>query len=109
LTDEGYQTLCCRSQLEAYAQVVLDRPALLIADLHLEQRASGLRLAKQLRQNARTRDLPILICSADQAFLRERMDQLQQLGCTVLEKPFDLEDLLATVAAGLGGPFLVLS
>jgi len=99
LTNAGYTPLCCRNEQETRERVAATHPALLIVDPLLEPRDGGVRLVLQLRENARTRRLPVLICSSDQAFLRAQAERLRGLGCTVLAKPFDLESFLTTVAA----------
>jgi hypothetical protein len=43
----------------------------------------------------------VIICSADHRFLQDKEEHLREKGCCVLEKPFSLEDLLATVAEAL--------
>ncbi len=101
LTDEGYETLCCRHDRETYECVVACQPDLLILDLCMERRDSGLRIVEMLR---RTRDacrIPVLVCSAHSAALRESAELLRQHGCDLLEKPFDLSDLLAKVVAAV--------
>jgi DNA-binding response OmpR family regulator len=105
--DEGYATIWCRSEQDTIAHVLSDHPDLLIVDLRMETSDSGVRVVQRVRENQDTRRLPVIVCSADIGFLRERATELLQLGCDLLEKPFDLEDLLAKVAAGLSRARLV--
>jgi DNA-binding response OmpR family regulator len=101
LSEEGYVAVCCRDEQETYESVMAEQPDLLIVDLRMEHLDSGVRVVERLRAEERTRDLPILVCSADITFLRERADQLRRHGCDFLEKPFDIEDLLGRVDAAL--------
>jgi DNA-binding response OmpR family regulator len=102
LADEGYATVCCRSERETYEHVMVDQPDLLIVDLRMDEPTSGVRIVEKLRAHAGTRHLPVLVCSADLVYLRERAQQIRRLGCELLEKPFDLDELLAKVAAACG-------
>jgi DNA-binding response OmpR family regulator len=63
----------------------------------MEHLDSGVRIVERLRAEERTRGLPILICSADITFLRERAEQLRRYECDFLEKPFEIDDLLGRV------------
>lgn len=103
LSDAGYRTLPLRSG-GPYTEARLSAGPLdlLIVDLRLESRDGGLGLVERLRRLEARRRLPVLICSADHALMREQAERLRHLGCAVLEKPFDLDDLLATVATLLG-------
>ncbi len=101
LADEGYTPVCCEGEEDTMAQVLAACPDLLIVDLHLQKPDSGVHIVERLRQYAGTRDLPVLVCSADLQFLRECGAPLRALGCDLLEKPFELDELLAKVAAGL--------
>jgi DNA-binding response OmpR family regulator len=101
LTDEGYETVCCRHERETFECVVNCRPDLLVLDLCMQRRDSGLCIVEMLR---RTRDAcrtPVLVCSAHTTALRENADRLRQHDCDLLEKPFDLSDLLARVVTAL--------
>ncbi len=99
LAEEGYASVCCRNEQETCDAVLAERPDLLIVDLRMEHPDSGVRIVERLRADARTRYVPILVCSADIMFLRERAEQLRRHGCGFLEKPFEMDELLAQVAA----------
>lgn len=43
----------------------------------------------------------MIVCSGGVSFLAERAALLRAKGCDTLVKPFDLDELLAKIAAGL--------
>ena len=45
----------------------------------------------------------MIVCSADLRLLRERQKQIEEMGCYVVGKPFDLDTLLSTVRGALAG------
>jgi hypothetical protein len=48
--------------------------------------------------------LPIIVCSADTALLKEKACQLSRYNCEVVEKPFDLDGLVQKVGNLLARP-----
>jgi PAS domain S-box-containing protein len=81
------------------------RPGLILLDLHLPDMA-GDEVLHQLRANAETRDLPVVVLSADAE--GGRHERLMSAGASgYLDKPLDVGDFLAIVdrlAAGRGTP-----
>ncbi len=63
-----------------------------------------MQILELLRLDPATSHIPIIVCSADSRLLREKESILRGKGCDILEKPFDLEDLLAKVQAVIGAP-----
>ncbi len=104
LTDEGYATLLLAETaglVEAFRQTP---PALVILDIRLEDRSAGWRVLEALRQDAVTARVPVIVCSADRRCLQDRAAALTALGCVMLEKPFNLDDLLHHVRTCLEQP-----
>ena len=99
LPEEGYQAVICASAAEAPITIQLQRPDLVILDVHVERRGAGLLLLAQLRQDPATASIPVLVCTADGALLRGEAERLRAPGLRVLAKPFDLDDLLTQVRA----------
>jgi hypothetical protein len=67
----------------------------------MQRRDSGLCIVELLR---RTRDacrIPLFVCSAHPTALGDNADRMRQHDCDLLEKHFDLSDLLAKVIAAL--------
>ncbi|HEX5870727.1 MAG TPA: ATP-binding protein, partial [Longimicrobium sp.] len=75
-------------------------PDLILLDLHLPD-VSGEMVLHELRGDARTRDIPVLVISADAT--TRRVDRLRAAGARdYLTKPFDVDQFLAAVDAVLG-------
>jgi DNA-binding response OmpR family regulator len=104
LRDAGYRALPCSSADDAKVLLAGDRPALVILDIRMGGPDEGVGLLSALRECAATAALPIIVCSADIAFLREHESDLRARGCDILSKPFDLDDLLARVRTAAGPP-----
>jgi signal transduction histidine kinase/CheY-like chemotaxis protein len=76
------------------------RPDMILLDLRLPD-MPGEEVLPRLRADARTRDIPVVILSADAT--RQRIDQLRADGVAdYLTKPIDVRSLLRTVDSALG-------
>ena len=102
LSEEGYETLVWRESENAHEVIVREQPALVILDIRLEHPEAGWQLLDLIRLDPKTAAVPVIVCSADSIFLREKAELLRQKRCEVLEKPFDLDDLLDKVQTMLG-------
>jgi CheY-like chemotaxis protein len=94
LSPEGYAVLPCLDAGAAYSKAKQYSPAVVIVDL-LMPGVSGWQLIEQLKGDPQTAGVHIIVCTgaAPEAMLHQAA--LRQLGCDVLLKPFELDDLLA--------------
>ena len=99
LGDAGYRATGWRTSRGALERLREQPPAAVIVDLWIEDPDAGWRLLAALRADPCLRHLPVVVCSAATASLRERADELRRAGWRAVAKPFDLDDLLGTVAA----------
>lgn len=106
LTDEGYTVMCVTTGENVLALVQRQMPSVLLLDFHLSGGINGLSVAEQLRATSATTDLPIIMTSADSHFLQTQLERLQVLGCTILAKPFEIDELLSRVERALDSPSL---
>lgn len=93
LTDEGYETLIASGGRDALHMLAECRPDLMLLDLFMPE-MSGLDLLAQLQADERLASIPVVMMTAG------AMANLSfgHGGPTqVIAKPFDVEDLLATV------------
>src|SRR5262245_34393412 len=104
LSHAGYQTLCCYSGADGVELVKKEQPDLVILDMQMEQRDSGLVALQALRLDPNTEKIPAIICSADGLFLREKEQQLRAHNCGILEKPFMLDELLSIIGTMIPNP-----
>lgn len=99
LAMEGYRVAQARHGAEALARVAAERPDLILLDLMMPV-MDGAAFAEALRARHPGAGIPVLVISADAS-----PDRAEGLEATAfLAKPFDLETLLAQVAAATGGP-----
>ncbi|HSW95547.1 MAG TPA: response regulator [Patescibacteria group bacterium] len=98
LEAEGYQVL---ASADAFGDIRHARADLVILDLFLHGEAAGWQQLDVLTLDPATRGIPVIVCSAAIASLGKARTKLAMLDVAVLEKPFDLEQLSAAVAAAL--------
>lgn len=101
LTDEGYRTRRWRGGDGCFAMLKQTRPDAVILDLRMEERLTGLALLDRITGDPATRHIAVIICSGDRGTLDTYAAHLDTLHCTVLVKPFDIGELLATVRAAV--------
>jgi DNA-binding response OmpR family regulator len=97
LQDVGYETIDCLAGDGSYELIRREHPALVIIDLQMEHSEAGLHVLQKLRADPATATIPVIICSADGRLLREKAAAIKALNGELLEKPFDLESLLAKI------------
>ena len=64
---------------------------------------AGWEVVAHLRHDPVLHATPVLVCSADLSALRERAADLERQGCTILAKPFDVDELLVLLQQLLHG------
>ena len=102
--DAGYDVRLFDGQRTEIDQLASSEPNLIIVDLLLGG-ASGWEVVTLSRANERLAEVPIIVCSADVAALRERAEELQQIGNVhVLAKPFSIDEITGLVEQLIGRP-----
>lgn len=102
LEAEGY---IVDGSADAFLDIRHSGADLIILDLFLHGETAGWQQLDILTIDPLTRAIPVIICSAALASLASARPKLALLDVAVLEKPFDLEQLSAAVAAALAsGP-----
>ncbi len=102
LAGEGYQSLLVRGAEDAVATAARAQPALVILDIRMEGRESGLQILNTLRTTPETARMPVIVFTADRQFIQMQGDDLRARGYPIVEKPFDIDDLLNTVKQRIG-------
>ena len=105
LDDEsGYEVRLLDGDETGLEQLQETSPDLIIVDLLLG-RASGWELIALARADATLREVPIIVCSADVNQLRERAEELADIGDVhMLKKPFAVDELTSLVDDLIGQP-----
>jgi DNA-binding response OmpR family regulator len=104
LIDAGYRALCMSINVRAYEAVRVEKPDLVVLDIPVENLWGGWGLLELIRLDTKTMHIPMLLCSANTQLIRDSMDRLRSLGCDVLQKPFNADQLLEKVRAAIGSP-----
>ncbi len=99
LGDEGFAVSEWPSGTGAHAMIRCERPDFVLLDLRLEERRAGVAVLEAIRNDPVTRETAVIICSGDVHFLRAHGAMLRAQGCGIIEKPFDVAELLAMIRA----------
>ncbi len=103
LSDEGYRTELINTSDKAYKEIRKLKPALVILDIVTDKPESGWKILELLQLDPETTNIPVILASADVLAIREKRDSLAHHGIDSIEKPFNLDDLLAKVEQHLPG------
>jgi CheY-like chemotaxis protein len=94
---QGYHVLSASNGEEALKILEKERPALILTDI-LMPVLDGFAFVQKIRSKPETQDIPVIFLSATYV-TREDRDFALSLGASLfIEKPFDTEDLLLTIA-----------
>ncbi len=69
--------------------------------MQMERRDTGLQILQLIRSNPTIRQMPIIMCSADELTLQSLESQLHELRCTTVVKPFQIDGLLRQIELAL--------
>ncbi len=103
LSEEGYDTSCWNSGVEAWEGIKREIPQLVIVDLQMEHKEAGLEVLRRIRTEPSTQHIPVILYSADTRFLRQKVKELNDDNCMTLEKPFELIGLLNRIELATQG------
>lgn len=101
LEDEGYTVVSCKNGGDAHGFVKEHQPDIVVLDVRLETPDAGWLVLELLQLDPTTSAIPIILCSADSAFLRGKEEHLQAHNVDFLEKPFNLDELLAKIESNI--------
>jgi len=96
----GRETTWAADGIQAMQMVEKEKPSLVVLDADLP-RLDGLHFARWLKSNPATRDTPVIMLTVTDVTRLEA----KRAGCDeYLEKPFDVDQLVAMVRRYLSGP-----
>ena len=93
LVQEGWDVVSWQQGTNAFNLVQEAQPQLVILDLRLETPEKGWQILRQLKSDASTRDIPVVVCSADTWALHSHETLLNEYAAAVLVKPFTIDDV----------------
>jgi DNA-binding response OmpR family regulator len=97
LTDEGWDVALTTFAPKDLASVIETDPDLVVLDFVIGSEEQGWQLLQKMKMHTQTRDIPIVVCSGALRLLRELEGQLVAKNVGVVLKPFDIDDLMATI------------
>lgn len=95
LEDAGLRVAAAADGLEGLEKAIALQPDVIVMDVRMP-RLDGLAAIRQLREDARTRSIPVILSTSEPV-----REQALEAGCGFLEKPCSLPALLAAVQAKL--------
>ncbi|GAC1404973.1 MAG: hypothetical protein NVSMB52_18810 [Chloroflexota bacterium] len=97
LHEIGWHISTCSDESKAFEFVVNEKPDVVLLDISMDTPTSGWRVLHMLRDNAATRDVPVIVFTSQIHQVEEREAWLLEHHISVLSKPFELEDLYDAV------------
>ncbi|MGH2615694.1 MAG: response regulator [Thermomicrobiales bacterium] len=104
LEDEGYRVASdgfTVDMLEMLGRVKADKPDLIVLDLIILDESKGWQFLQVLKMDRETRDIPVIVCTAAARLIEELQPHLDDMGISVVLKPFDIEHVLAEIQKSL--------
>lgn len=95
LTEEGYEVTTIPKHQGAFEQIKASTPDVVICDLIFDNMPAGWAVLDMLYLDPETRAIPLILCSAATREVQQVAPSLAGKGIVWLEKPFELEALLA--------------
>jgi DNA-binding response OmpR family regulator len=96
LSLEGYEVHTLRRIPYGLDRIRLLSPSAIVLDLRLPG-LGGIEFLRLLAADARLGRTPVVVCSGADDLTRVYGPELAVLGCEVVRKPFELEDLIGSV------------
>src|ERR1051326_2230497 len=96
--EEGYAVLLLHDESMAYERVREAQPDAIMVDIRLEHVDGGWLVLRAIRSDPALARTPVIVCSGDLHAIQGHAADLRRLHCVAIPKPFDLDDLLCTVA-----------
>jgi DNA-binding NtrC family response regulator len=101
LLDGGYDIVLWDGVEDPFTLIQRVQPDVMILDIRLGPSLTIWSVLERLSVLPLARRPQTIVCSADTQFLREHGDPLREQSCEIVEKPFDIDDLLNAVASCL--------
>jgi CheY-like chemotaxis protein len=100
LNDEGIAAKPCPHGHEAHPCIRREQPKAVILDIQMPE-VDGIQLFYLLRSDPATAHIPVIFFTANANHLLRRYPNYDQLGATLIRKPFHVEELIDVVTQTL--------
>lgn len=104
LANEGYPHVYGIPSAQLNETIRRAPPALLLLDIHVASPDLNWLQLEQLIHDPDTAAIPIIICTTNPKLVLERAQHMLNQKCEILEKPFDVDDLLIRIRGRIGRP-----
>jgi two-component system phosphate regulon response regulator PhoB len=94
---EGYDVVTSSDWLDSFGFLKQTQPDLVILDLMMGREQTGWAILELLHEDATTRDIPVIVCSAAAPALDQHADRLRHRMVSAMAKPFDVDVLLVEI------------
>jgi DNA-binding NtrC family response regulator len=104
LAEAGYRTRAFSNLDGTYEALVADPPDAIILGLHFPEQRHGLDLVTLLKLQPATRNIPVLLTSQDEPFIKasqQRLEQQHVPAVWTITRPFDPADVLRILEQAL--------
>ena len=101
LEDRGWRAATCHVEWDAAACVKREQPDAVLLDLRMGSPKSGWTILDQMRADPATSRIPVIVCSASAAELRDKNGELQARNVGALVKPFEIDELYCAIEHSL--------
>lgn len=98
LKDNGYETLTASNGKEGYAKAVSEHPDLILLDITMPEE-SGIRMFRQVNENAETAGIPVFIVTGISHDFKKFIENHSPVGkpAAYFDKPVNKEELIAKI------------
>jgi len=108
LEGRGYIVETANNGTDGWEKIKAGKPDLLVLDIMMDTDNEGFHLAYRIKENEKTKKIPIIIVSGFSQHLKEKMDQFEFVmgrewpAAAQMDKPINLKDLATTIGRILG-------
>ena len=109
LESEGYKVVLSSFPFKHTGEIEEIKPDLIILDFLFGDKQLGWQMLQVLKMQKSTASIPVIVCTAALQDVREQEGYLVSQGVFVIYKPFDLDQLLATIKQTLASSKNIIS